>query len=697
MACPLSKFNRRIIFTFGVVVSVNLKSVLSYISIRQKMWGGFAIVLGILAIVVAQTLVNLNDSKVKVKRMTKEVQPTLITSMSLMQALKDTTSALGFFLLTQEEQYEKTYIAHSKNIDLIVEALKQTSIVKNNNDKQVIVSKIEDEIKKFQQYQPKLIKLAKNTNENFLAINYATENLNPINREMFQAISNMLVAEDEEAANEKRKNLIIKLTNLRYSWSNLTSNTRIFLSFGSEEILQNINLFLEQAKTLITDIKNMQDVLTFEQDEGIAILESKRLLWQENLQKLIEIHRGDQARMDSYLLRTEIGPILSSIENSLQALVADQRNAIDQTNEELEYQTAWTTKLVTILLIAGLSIGAVVAWTITKVITTPLNNAVNALSDIADGEGDLTQRLTEVGKDEISKLSRQFNSFAGKIQHLIKEVSVAAKQVEDSSQNMNSQTVTTSEIIKRQRDETEAIAQSINELSTVANGVAESAELAAEAARAVSKNTNSGRDTVEYALDSISKLAERSQHSAKVVEKLSKDIEGIKSVMDVIRGVADQTNLLALNAAIEAARAGEQGRGFAVVADEVRSLATRTKESTDGIQEIVTNLIKDSAEASNQILTNLELAEGTVALAKSADSSLEKITNSVDDITERTVHIASSAEEQTAVVREMLKNIENITQMADETDDASQHILTSSTGLKTLSGQLNSIVSRFKY
>lgn len=669
---------------------------MAFFSIRQKLLGGFAIVLFMLVIIAMNSLSSLSDTQVKVDNMAREIQPTLIASMKLSSTLQEASKALGFFLLTKEDERKQDYIDYLAKLDSALAELKATPVVQKNEETMAMVAEIEADVIQFQGYQPTMIKITSSVNENFLAVRHAADNMNPINSEFFQTISNMLLSEDDEETSEERKELTKSITNLRYAWSNLTNNARIFLTFGSQEILENIKLFTSKAETLIKEIEDKADILTFEQEEGLETLEPMRALWVQHLDTLVGIHRGEKARIDAYLLRKKIGPLLNKIDGNLKALLNEQQTNIQNTSEELISQTENTYRFVVILFILGLIASVAVSLLITSMITKPLNAAADAMRDIADGEGDLTLRLRVTGRDEIAKLAGGFNQFVDKIQNIITQVSESTMHMAKATEDMTSATAITNETTEKQKSETDQAATAITELSATSHEVAQNAELASDAATSADNETSQGRDIVNKALDSIHTMGENIEKNADIVEQLGSDISDITSIIDSIQGIAEQTNLLALNAAIEAARAGEQGRGFAVVADEVRTLATRTKQSTQDIQDKVEALQKIASHVVDSILENRESAKSTIELATDAGTSLDAITSAVSSITDMVTQIASAAEEQSVVSEEVNKGIVNINELADVTNQEAQQLSFSSMDLTQVTGTLRELVGQFK-
>lgn len=345
-----------------------------------------------------------------------------------------------------------------------------------------------------------------------------------------------------------------------------------------------------------------------------------------------------------------------------------------------------------VLLLAGL--GA--AWWLARDLVGPLRSTVLRLNDIASGEGNLTHRLPVEGKDELADLAVSFNAFVATIQDLVKQVAAATAQLAAASEQLSATSLETTQEVRRQQSETDQVATAMNEMTATVQDVARSASEAARSAQQTDEQASAGKDVVRLTIDSIQSLATEVEDAAGVIQRLSSHSEEIGKVLDVIRGIAEQTNLLALNAAIEAARAGEQGRGFAVVADEVRTLASRTQASTQEIQGMIEGLQGNAGKAVEAMEKGRVQARDSVEQAGRAGESLDAITAAVTNISDMNTQIASAAEEQTAVAEEINRNVANIGQSVDETARGSEQISRASEELARLAAELQNKVGQFR-
>ncbi|MCB1773118.1 MAG: HAMP domain-containing protein, partial [Gammaproteobacteria bacterium] len=281
------------------------------------------------------------------------------------------------------------------------------------------------------------------------------------------------------------------------------------------------------------------------------------------------------------------------------------------------------------------------------------SHIAHSMREIAQGDGDLTRRMDESGRDEFADLARAFNQFAAKIHDMLKHIAGLATVLSETTSKVSGAASSTDDSMRKLRGNTQTVVVATEEMSATARDVASSASQVAESSQEADAVAIQGRQTVEQNIRSISTFASEFGEAASTITGLRAETENIGGILDVIRGIAEQTNLLALNAAIEAARAGEQGRGFAVVADEVRTLAHRSQQSTNEIQDLISRLQEQAESAVGKIQHGQSRITDTVAQASEAGHALARITDAIGTINGMTTQIATAAEEQSAVVADI--------------------------------------------
>ena len=352
--------------------------------------------------------------------------------------------------------------------------------------------------------------------------------------------------------------------------------------------------------------------------------------------------------------------------------------------------------LITVISLVLLAVFASLGVYLAGLISKPIVKVTTGLEEISEGGGDLTQRLAVETKDETGKLSDSFNRFLSSIAALVKEINQSASHVNQSSDKTFELSNNLNQSIEQQQHALDLSATAINEMAATANEVASSCSNAADSANNTKVAAEEGQTRIEQAVLSVQALGELTLKSAENVQHLNTESENITSILDVIRGIAEQTNLLALNAAIEAARAGEQGRGFAVVADEVRALSQRTYESTEEITKQLGKLQMMTQEVSADMHTSVEKSKQTVNFTLEAKNAFDSITESVDAISEMNTQIAAAAEEQQVVAEDISKNVVEIKMAADDVAVISSETGDNAQQLNELSTDLNALVQKFK-
>ncbi|SFD90860.1 methyl-accepting chemotaxis protein [Thiohalospira halophila DSM 15071] len=673
-----------------------MRDLLSRMRVRHKLWGGFGIVLLILFAVGSVSLVNFWRTESQVTQVVDRAQPVVIASLGLKDHLDKANSALGFYLLSGEQRFRDDFDKAVETVQRDLAELKGMDAVNGDEELSQRIATIESAFQEYLSYREQLLALPDDNAANFPGVAYAAQNINPLSQQMLQNLSEAIQSEESQPVTERRRRFLMELETLRYQWANVMNGVRAFLAFRGDSARQEIQLYMDGTGSKLEDLEAYSDLYTFEQE--IALDEFRRLReeFANNLQEMLAIQGGDAWRTDVRILREELSPILERIDEQTQALVDNQQRRIESISGELRSEVAAVGGFVLIMVLIGLIAGVGVAWFSGRAISRPLQKTAKAMNDVAQGEGDLSARLEVHSRDEVGELAQAFNAFTGRIQELVQRVAGAVDRLAATAQQTSEVAQRTDQGVQQQKSQTDQVATAMNEMATTVQEVSRNATQAAEAATEADGEAGNGRQVVGDSMEAIRKLADEVNSSAEVMQRLEQDSESIGSVLDVIRDIAEQTNLLALNAAIEAARAGEAGRGFAVVADEVRTLATRTHDSTQEIRETVEKLQNAAREAAGSMQETREGANNTVAKAGEAEASLGRITQSVSKINGMNDQIASSAEEQTAVAEDINRNVTEIASIADRSSEDASQLTASAEELGRLVDELKELVGHFR-
>jgi methyl-accepting chemotaxis protein len=377
----------------------------------------------------------------------------------------------------------------------------------------------------------------------------------------------------------------------------------------------------------------------------------------------------------------------------LSKLVDINTRQLSESNKEASDQYSMAFDLLIGILIVSTLLTILFAWLLTSSITLPIAQALAAAEDIA--EGNLTRPIKVDGSDEAGRLLAAMKKMQEKLRDTLQRISGSATQLASAAEELNTVTDESARGLSQQNKEIEQAATAVNQMTSAVEEVARNAVSTSDASKNATTSAGDGRELVMETVGAIERMSGDVQSTAELIGNLANESRDIGKVLDVIRGLADQTNLLALNAAIEAARAGEAGRGFAVVADEVRALAHRTQQSTSEIERMVGSIQGGTEQAVNSMRNSTERAESTLNIAKGAGMALDTINQAIVQINERNLVIASAAEEQAQVAREVDRNLVNIRELSVQSATGANQTSAASNELSRLAVDLNSMVARF--
>ncbi|VVM51896.1 hypothetical protein PS682_00840 [Pseudomonas fluorescens] len=431
-------------------------------------------------------------------------------------------------------------------------------------------------------------------------------------------------------------------------------------------------------------------------EERSAYDEYVRLLGQyhqieERMKSLSQANQVDDLRK---MLNTELLSNSEQVNAVLTRLLELNNKMALATNQDAEDQYNMAFNMVVSLLVIATLLTVLFAWLLTRSITLPISQALEAAEEVA--EGNLTRPIKVDGNDEAGRLLAAMAKMQDKLRDTLQRIAGSATQLASAAEELNAVTDESARGLTQQNNEIEQAATAVNEMTSAVEEVARNAVSTSEASRNATTSAGDGRDLVQETVSAIERMSGDVQATATLIGDLANESRDIGKVLDVIRGLADQTNLLALNAAIEAARAGEAGRGFAVVADEVRALAHRTQQSTSEIERMIGSIQAGTEHAVDSMRNSTERAESTLNIAKGAGMSLDTINTAIVEINERNLVIASAAEEQAQVAREVDRNLVNIRDLSVQSATGASQTSAASSELSRLAVDLNGMVGRFR-
>ena len=672
---------------------------LNKLKLSVKLYGGFIVVLALM-VTVSAIVFNSINSMVISSKWVNHTYEVIRTAESVAASMVDMETGQRGFMVTGKDEYLEPYNKGQERFDnLIIKGQELTS----DNPQQVERWQIVAQFKQRWLAEAAIPEIAarREVTEGSDAIKHFKKvSSRTVGKEIFDSIRSALATLERQLSDNVSGRYLV--TAITLDLVNMETGQRGYLLSGKDESLAP---YIEGNTSFQKNIKRLRSLVNSSgiRSSDIDLVVNRVNAWRTKAADPEIAARREMNKyaltIDDVVVKMQTGPgkkIMDSLRAKLQEIIDEEEVLIGVRSQEQKATAQFANSVSVIGGLLAIIVGALVAFFVVRGILIPLKATNAILKDIAEGDGDLTVRVSVQTNDEIGELGNNFNTFVDKLQGIIGEIAGATSQLASSTEEMAAITMQTSAGVENQKQETIQVATAITEMTATVQEVSSNAEKASLAASEADNESQTGSHVVSATVQAITALATEVESSAAVIEKLKGDSENIGTVIDVIKGIAEQTNLLALNAAIEAARAGEQGRGFAVVADEVRTLAQRTQESTSEIERLIDALQSGAEEAVTVMSSSRERANDTVEKAKEAGQSLTSITGAVDMIVQMNTQIATASEEQSSVSEEINRNVINIQDISEQTASGAEQIATASTELASLGEQLRLLVGQFK-
>ncbi len=669
------------------------------LTVALKIIGGFTIISILMIVISTISLSNLNTISESTQQQNTMAIPTLKSSNKLALELSqmNSLSLKAYYQpdLTVLAEQLKEYKAITKVFTQQLSELKQT--VANEQDLLSNLSKVD---RLFDNIQDAGLGLFSNHKISIEQLKLLSQKVDILEEKADDTVMLLLDLADHDLADTDLQRAISLSEHLENQFNSIVSSAfeyRDILDVGTARLIESeIARSVEDADQSVEDIMvelNLHGVEDVAEEVSSAFTEIQALLAKNSG---ILAHKSKQltANKQAAAMLVEEEKIAKQVNKVLDKQIELANQTTIKTSQLVEDSVSSGTSQTYVIMIISVIIAAGIAIVTRNSIIRPLERVNEMLNIVASG--DLSMKLDESGKDEFAQLSRNCNLLIDSLRHLIESIVNRSAQLAAAAEQTSAVTAQSTTAIEEQRNQVEQAASATTEMSSTSQSVLSSAndalgeiKHADDEAERVKGISARNRQTIEL-------LASEVESAAQVINQLQQDSASIGGILDVIRGIAEQTNLLALNAAIEAARAGEQGRGFAVVADEVRTLASRTQESTSEIQTMIEALQNGAGKAVTVMDAGKSKASDCVNQSKEADQALEVITHAVHEAFDRSTQIATAAEEQSVVAHEISENLESIVTIAEQTTAGSQQTAMSSSEVARLSEELQQSVQEFK-
>jgi methyl-accepting chemotaxis protein len=665
------------------------------LKISSRLTVGFLLLILIFTISSVSSIFEITTITKNANKVVELRIPTAQASASVLNGVNHALAALrGWMLLGKDKFKDERQSAWDIEITPAIATLDKMSANWTNPKNKTHLKEIKTLLKDFEQEQKNIENIAQ-TLQNIPSIEMLYQQAVPQASIMSKEITKLIDIELNLKANSERRALLGMMADVRGSLGLALANIRGYLLSGEVHYRNAFEQLWDKNQRRFSDLKTQQAILNTEQKKSLTIFSEAMAVFSPLPKQMLDSRGQDDWNLANHWLASKAAPLGFKIKTILSEMAINQKTLLKNDANILVGSSERAISMAWILLVVGVIVAISLAVIIIRSIIPPLNSISKKLLQIKDNN-DLTISLDNQGSDEISAMADALNDLFSTFKVSLHEVSGASNQIAVTAEETSVISNQIANSIQNQAEQTELIATAMNEMTATTKEVAQSISISADASDEAHEHVSTATEIMNKTILTINDLADKILNTSQTVNEVEQNSIKIANVLEVINSIADQTNLLALNAAIEAARAGEQGRGFAVVADEVRALAARTQESTGEISSIMNDLQQSAKNAVTSITQSKEQVDEVVNQAQLSSEVLVTISEVITKINDMSNQIATASEEQSVVAEEINMNVVNIHDKTQENVEAITESSKAGRELAQLSVQMQTLVSRFK-
>ena len=665
---------------------------LRLISLKHKLWLGFAMLALIFLGLMSITVITQRHSVSSVSKLVEQHQPVVFTSINLKAKLNDATTDLAFYLISRNKKYRDEYEEHMVDVVRMVDELLASPIIKSDQTSINLLQDLNQDFIAIRGIEKNVFEVTDDEYKRHPILSFAHDTVYPVYANVQDQIS--LMIHDAEQKSPNNFELYKQLVRLKIYWLNISHGLRWHVIFRDKKSKNEIDSNLEVFEIQFAKLLKQSTKFGFIQRDSVNQVQLGLEKFKGIIKTFYLMCQSDKWNMDAYLIRSELGPFLTHVTGDIDQLIAMHSKQISGISRNILSELKRASYRSVVMTLVGIAILILGLFILSKILLTPLYELNRAMLLIAR-HSDLNQRLDDSGKDEFSEIAASFNEFVSKIRKMVELVISSSRNLTAESYNLSDLSMESHRFVTEQKIKLDGCNDELATVTDTVEYIAKQSAETLESAQQAHAKADSGMQLVSNVISHIEKVAHQVNHARISVEELNDLSMRIGDVINIITQITEQTNLLALNAAIEAARAGEHGRGFAVVADEVRGLSAQVKSQTESIQQQVLQLQQHVKPLVVTMQTGNEMSQTSVTLAQEAGVGLQEIIGAMDSIIHMNSDIVTRISRHHDLVSSLNGNIKIIGEMALGSAESSSQSAALSKEFNFLAKQLEQLVEQF--